>query len=220
MAKIKTHKVEILGKIVDLPINCSTDGHFSTIYGGHASSVTFRIENKFKSLPDLMAEISKVVDAVNALATVVEDLIFYEIGTGVSHLSSGHGHSSAGVMLRFVPIRRETRGSQVRHWLIRKDAHFEESKDGFIIPERTWKWTPTVETYSQSYSSQINLGNAKIIEFTEANILFFETMAEKIKALQARMEEFLQPASILALVSSNQLPEWGVDAEKNEIPNN
>ena len=206
MAKLKTLALELLGETYEFPLKCSTTGVFSTSYPPSVwSVVNTRDRSEFTTLAELETAIHAVVREVNAAATTTKNLIFIK----TSYSQDASGNEGAALSMEFVAIHQKIRGKRIDSYEIEKrnlpgfmqDKH-ESPAPGYWIMDKYSDYT------SHWKHDKIKLDSCKSIEFTPESYEFLAAMRDRIVEIGKKLEDILQPESILQLSGQAALPEF------------
>ena len=113
MARLKLYEVEILGQKYELPLNCSTDGVFSTKWPPIILDRITQLKRGFESLEQLKKAIDEAVNEVNRLEETYQDFIVFKFA--ISHFSHNEQSEGCKLALQYMAIRERTTGAKVEH---------------------------------------------------------------------------------------------------------
>src|SRR3990167_4121794 len=125
MAKITKQTVMILGELFDLPINCSAEGQFYTVFPLQFRAIG-KLPRSYSSKPELETEIRRFVKEVNEATKTVSYIIAYRLSNQISYSASS---SPAAVLtLSWQAYKVETTGNRKTYHTVKR------SHEGYTPP--------------------------------------------------------------------------------------
>lgn len=189
MAKIAKHQVMILGEYLELPINVSSKGEFSTIIPYAYRSIG-SFTNSAKTKDELIKSINSFVQEVNEAHKSVELIIAYRLSNRVSPFASSA--PDAGITLSFEAYKVEITGKNKSYYTIRRShPEFRPIESDFIC-EGFQKGHYTYPGNKDSINPETDF----TIPFTPDAYVFLENSVAAIKAIYTKLEAFLSPEAI------------------------
>jgi hypothetical protein len=214
MPTIKRIKRTVLGEETTFSLKVSSSGRFSTSWPDIMRDRLERLESEYESMDALVKSIDEAVDGVNKQATAVEWILVYRFTPQCSPDSYANG--VAKFALLYTMYKKTTTGKEVTYNFISYDvfggrvrparwsgeAPVRHEEDAGIPVEGYYVLSNKWEGYYGGREDVASPEKDTVLPLTEENLAFFIAMREKIRLLNDRMTEFLNPDTIAKRIES------------------
>lgn len=205
MAKIKTIKRTVLGDEVSFDIKVDSSGRFST---SHPRAIMERCKDwggEFSTIDGVITEIDRVVTEINDQNTEIEHFIAYNFEA--RNTPDRWCENEHSFKLIWTIYQKTTIGNSVTYNYVDYDT-FSSHKDRDPLPVPDYYVLGNVWT---GWRGRINGESAnpetdETLPFTPENLAFFLHIGQQLKALNDKIETFLEPKNVMKFIATNLPP--------------
>lgn len=227
MARLKLYDVEILGQNYQLPLNCSTDGVFSTKWPSIILDRITQLKRGFASLEELKKAIDEAAKQVNSQQETYQDFIVFKFA--IQHFNHNEQSEGCRLGLQYMAIREWTTGAKVEHseieieeeWLVfdrpyMRDPESEENPNELrggvteVLADLGNKKYLVVKAQRVSagrsyYSDKLNWTSTDRIPFTLESYLNIKKLHDNMLTLGDKVKQLFEQAKELKTFSTVKL---------------
>lgn len=196
MARLKAHKIKLLGVDLELPINVNSKGHFKVNLPDEIWERIKNVSEQFTTFDECIETINKYVKEVNEMETKIDWILVYQIN---SKIKKNSYDSVCKMEIIYTPLKRTIRGKEVVYNYVSYDTFQTHLDNDCPIPNFHALGNKMGDFHHQEDMAHPESKRSKILPLTIANITFFQDLCEEIRKLNDKIEAFLKDPEILEI---------------------